>query len=117
MKLHYNSNKMTKQISLILEHLNKADDTKYVEETIDAIIESLYDFTSFVTNIDLYRTRSEFRISYDLKICKTGDSIWMLCKEFLSCIRETEQFIDVTIEETEDNETMLQYKLYTYKRK
>ena len=108
---------MTKKITLILENLNKAEDTTYVEETIDAIIESLYDFPSFVTNINLDKSRSKFHISFDLKICRTGDCIWMLCKEFLSCIRETEQLIDVTIEETEDNETMVQYKLYTYKRK
>lgn len=102
---------MTKKISLILEHLNKADDTKYVEETIDAIIESLYDFPSFVTNINLHRTRSEFRIIYDLKISKTGDCILMLCQEFLNTIIETEPNVKITMLQTEDKKTVIQYTI------
>lgn len=102
---------MTKKISLILEHLNKADDKQYVEETIDAIIESLYDFPSFVTNINLDRTRSEFRISFDLKICKTGDCILILCQEFLNTIIETEPNINITMLQTEDKQTIIQYTI------
>lgn len=108
---------MTKQIKVIIEHITRARDKKYVNQTIDNIIDSLYDFPYAVSNIGFTRDKDLFYIKFNLKVCKTGDMVWCLIHEFLSCIVQTENKVNITIDSIEEGEIGTTYKLYAYKSK
>lgn len=106
---------MTKQIKIIVDKIDKADDKKYVTEIIDSILEALYDFPNTVTQINLHRDDEVFYTTFKLKVSKLGDMIFVLMTEFLSCIVQTEPKVDVTIDAVEDDGNGITYRLYSFK--
>jgi hypothetical protein len=107
---------MTKHIRLRIERITKCKDKKYVDDVIDSIIDSLHDFPNTVEKIGLCRNKDMFIVKFDLKVSKLGDLVWMLVKEFMSTIYETEPLIELSISETEDKaQTGITYKFFTYK--
>ena len=108
---------MTKRISVMVENITKAEDQNFVYYTIDSIIDTLYDWEGVVTQIHFDRTPSSFAIFFHLKVCKDGDLLWVLLKEFLSTILETEENVDITIDEVEEDGNGMTIKLFKYKAK
>lgn len=108
---------MTKRIKVIIENINKAKDKRYVNDTIDAIVDSLHDFPNTISNIGLFRDKTTFYTTFNLKVSKLGDMCWVLINEWLSCIVQTEEKVDVTIDSVEEGEVGITYKLYAYKSK
>lgn len=106
---------MTKRIKLKVEKINNADDKKYVNETLDHIVDSLSDYPETVSDIGIIRDKDFFYIKFILKVSRIGDFVWVLCKEWLSCLRETESSLDISIDEVETNGTGITYKFYSYK--
>jgi len=105
---------MTKHIKIRIDRISKCKDKKYVHEIADSMIESLHDFPTTASKIGIFRDTDTFIVKFDLKISKTGDLLWILIKEFLSCIRQTEDEAELSISEIEDGETGVTYKLYNY---
>lgn len=104
-----------KKITFILDDLDKAADKQYVKDVIDSIIDSLYDFPSYVTNISLDKTNAHVYIKFDLGICHTGDMVWCLITTWLECIVQTEQKINVSIIVSEPDDIYdVEYKLLTH---
>jgi hypothetical protein len=108
---------MTKKIKVIIDNINRAKDRKYVNETIDAIVDSLHDFPNTISNIGLYRDKQTFYTTFNLKVSKIGDMAFVLIQEFLSCIKQTEQNVDITIDSVEDGNVGVTYKIYSYRAK
>lgn len=106
---------MTKQIKLIVENIYKSQDKRYVSDTLDAIVDSLTDFKQTVSNIGLHRDENTFYVKFKLKVNKMGDLVWILCKEFLSCIKQTEPKLDIQIDEVEEDGNGTTYKFYSYR--
>lgn len=108
---------MTKKIKVIIENIQRAKDKHYVNETIDAIVDSLHDFPNTISNIGLYRDKQTFYTTFNLKVSKIGDMCWCLIQEFLSTIVQTANKVDITIDSVEEGEVGITYKLYAYKSK
>lgn len=106
---------MTKHIKLIVDRITKAKDKKYVNDTIDSIIDSLHDFPSIVEHIGLSREKDIFYIKFDMKVSKTGDLVFVLVKEWLSTIYETEPKLSISINEIEeDSDRGITYRFFDY---
>ena len=105
---------MTKKIKVIIENIQRAKDKHYVNDTIDAIVDSLHDFPNTISNIGLYRDKQTFYTTFNLKVSKIGDMVFVLIQEFLSCIKQTEQNVDITIDSVEDGNVGVTYKIYSY---
>ena len=106
---------MDKRISVMVDNITKANDRPFVYSTIDNIIEGIYDFEGIATRIHLDRSASSFAIFFNLKICRDGDLLWVLIKEYLATLLETESKLDITIDEVEEDGTGTTIKLYKYK--
>ena len=106
---------MEKRVSLMIDNITKANDQNFVYYTIDNIIETLYDWEGTVTRVHFDRTPTSFAIFFYLKVCKNGDLLWVLLKEFLSTILETEENVDITIDEVEEDGNGMTIKLFKYK--
>ncbi len=105
---------MTKQITVTVTNISKTKDKKYIFETYENILNSILDFTSITSNVSFEKDKDYFKIDFMMKISKTGDILWILIKEFLSCIKETEDQVQITIDEVEQNGIGMTYKLYRY---
>ena len=108
---------MTKRIKVIIENIQRAKDKHYVNETIDAIVDSLHDFPNTISNIGLYRDKQTFYTTFNLKVSKIGDMAFVLIQEFLSTIVQTENKVDITIDSVEENNIGTTYKLFNYRAK
>lgn len=108
---------MTKQIKVIVDNIKKAHDRHYVNEICNNILDSLNDFPYTVSNIYFEKDKDIFYIKFDLKVCKIGDIVFCLIQELLSCIVQTEEKVNVTIDSVEEGEVGTTYKLYAYKSK
>ena len=106
---------MKKRINITADNISKAKDKQYVFYTYELMIKSLYDYQDIVTKIFFDKTCSSFTLSFTLKICKTGDMLWILMKEFLSTILETEDKVAISISEVyEGCKSGIIYKFYNY---
>lgn len=108
---------MTKKIKVIIENIQRAKDKHYVNDTIDAIVDSLHDFPNTISNIGLYRDKQTFYTTFNLKVSKIGDMAFVLIQEFLSTIVQTENKVDITIDSVEENNIGTTYKLFNYRAK
>ena len=108
---------MTKKITVMIDNITRADDPNSVYSTIDSIIEAIYDWEGIVTRVHFDRTPSSFAIFFNLKVCRDGDLFWILIKEYLSTILETEDHLDITIDEVEEDGNGMTIKLFKYKAK
>lgn len=108
---------MTKQIKIVIDNIKKTKDRNFVDEICNNILESLNDFPYTVSNIFFEKDKDMFYIRFNLKVCKIGDMVFCLIQEFLSCIIQTEEKINVTIDSVEEGEVGTTYKLYAYKSK
>ena len=108
---------MTKKIKVIVDNIQRAKDKHYVNETIDAIVDSLHDFPNTISNIGLYRDKQTFYTTFNLKVSKIGDMCWVLINEWVSCIAQTEKNVDITIDSVEDGNVGVTYKIYSYRAK
>jgi len=106
---------MDKTIRITIDNIKKAKDKKFVNETIDAIVDSLYDFSNVVSKIGLHREKEMFEINFILNVCKTGDLLQILIEQWLSCILQTEPKINVSIFSSEENDPYdIELKLLTH---
>ena len=106
---------MTKKITLIVDGIKKANDKPYIFDIYSTILTSLNDYFGTASNIFFDKTEDSFIIKFTLKVCRTGDMLWILFKELLQCIRESEDKVDISISEVEQNGLGTVYKLYKYK--
>lgn len=104
---------MVKEIEVKANNIRKAKDRKYVFETYENIIDSIYDFDC-ASDLSLEKTQDEFYIKFNLKVCKSGDLLWILIKEWLSTIKQTEEQVELEISEREQDGTGITYRLYKY---
>ena len=104
---------MSKEIEIKVTNIKKSKDKKYVFETFENIIESLYDY-SCASNLKFNKDDNSFNIEFVLQICKSGDMLWILIKEWLVTILESEQYVDVEIKEREQSGIGIVYKMYRY---
>lgn len=103
---------MIKRLTIKADNIIKCKDKKFVFYVYDQMIDSLFDFSNIISNLQFNKTDKEFTIKFDLKICHDGDILWILIKEWLSLIVETELTINVKIIETEDlNNFSIEYNL------
>lgn len=102
-----------KKITFILDDLDKAADKQYVKDVIDSIIDSLYDFPSYVTKVAIDRNKTNTNIMFNLAICRTGDVIFALLIEWASCITQTEDNIRISILIEEDDTKPIRCEIKT----
>lgn len=107
---------MEKRLMVEVSNIGLANDKKFVFETFDNIINSLLDYEGIATNISFNKSADSFDIRFNLKVCKTGDLIWVLIKEFLSCVNQTEENVSIIINEEEDSQYGTSYKFLRYKQ-
>ena len=107
--------KMTKRLTIIANDIDKAEDLDYVNDTYDAIISSLCDYADIVSNLFFEKNEKLFLIKCTIKVCKEGDLLRILIFEFLSCIRQTENKIGLSISEADEGcPTGVIYKFYNF---
>lgn len=104
---------MTKEIEINADNIRKAKDKKYVFETYESILESIFDFDC-VSDLAFGKDNNSFSIIFKLKVCKSGDLLWVLIKEYLSCIKQTEEQVELEISEREQDGIGVTYKLFKY---
>jgi len=104
---------MTKEIELKARNIKKAHDKKYCFETYESILSSIFDFDC-VSNLKFNKDQDGFNIRCTLKVCKSADMLWILIKEFMSCIKQTEEQVELEISEREQDGIGVTYKLYAY---
>ena len=93
----------------------KAKDTNFVNETLEAIVESLFDWPDTISNIIVDKNKEAFYVKFNLKCSKTGDLCWMLMKDWMSLIAETEEKLDISIDEAEQDGSRMIYKFIAYR--
>lgn len=104
---------MSKEIEIKVTNIRRSKDKKYIFETFENIIESLFDFDC-ASNLKFNKDDNSFNIDFMLKVCKSGDMLWILIKEWLVTILESEQYVDVEITEREQSGIGIVYKMYRY---
>lgn len=104
---------MTKEIEINADNIRKAKDKRYVFDTYENIIDSIFDFDC-VSNLTFEKDNNSFHIKFDLVVCKSGDLLWVLIKEFLSCIKQTEEQVQLQIDEVEPDGIGMTYRLLKY---
>lgn len=106
---------MTKKIRIVIDDVRKSEDANFVNETVNNIIESLYDHPKDVSKILIDKTRNSYIIEFQLRVSKTGDLIFILIKEWLALLLETEHNILISLTETEENADIgITYKFFIY---
>ena len=104
---------MTKDVEIKASNIKKARDKKYVFDTYENILDSIYDFNC-VSKLKFDKDTDSFHIEFDLKVCRGGDLLWILIKEYLITILETEANVDIEIMEREQKGIGVVYKMYRY---
>ena len=104
---------MTKDIEIKARNIKKAHDKKYCFETYESILSSIFDFDC-VSNLKFDKDPDGFNIRCTLKVSKSADMLWILIKEFMSCIKQTEEQVELEISEREQEGIGVTYKLYAY---
>ena len=104
---------MTKEIEINVKRIKKAHDKKYCFETYESILSSIFDFEC-VSNLKFDKDTDSFHIEFNMKVCRGGDLLWILIKEYLSTIIETESNVDIEITEREQKGIGVVYKMYRY---
>ena len=93
---------MTKTLNITCSNIQKCKDKKFIFEIYENIISSLFDYDC-ISNLYFNKTKESFAINFDMKVCKTADILWILVKEWLNCIAETENEAEISIIEFEDS--------------
>ena len=104
---------MTKELEINVKRIKKAHDKKYCFETYESILSSIFDFDC-VSNLKFDKDTDSFHIEFNMKVCRGGDLLWILIKEYLSTILETEANVDIEITEREQKGIGVVYKMYRY---
>ena len=104
---------MTKELEINVKRIKKAHDKKYCFETYESILSSIFDFDC-VSNLKFDKDTDSFHIGFNMKVCRGGDLLWILIKEYLSTILETEANVDIEITEREQKGIGVVYKMYRY---
>ena len=104
---------MTKEIEITVKRIKKAKDKTYVFYTYENIINSIFDYDC-VSKLKFDKDTDSFHIEFDLKVCRGGDLLWILIKEYLITILETEANVDIEIMEREQKGIGVAYKMYRY---
>ena len=104
---------MTKELEINVKRIKKAHDKKYCFETYESILSSIFDFDC-VSNLKFGKDTDSFHIEFNMKVCRGGDLLWILIKEYLSTIIETEANVDIEITEREQKGIGVVYKMYRY---
>lgn len=107
---------MTKDIEIKARNIKKARDKKYCFETYESILSSIFDFDC-VYNLKFDKDPDGFNIQCTLKVSKSADILWILIKEWLSTIIETEPNVGITITEIESESNFgVTYSFNLFKR-
>ena len=104
---------MNKEIEINVKRIKKAKDKTYVFYTYENIINSIFDYDC-VSKLKFDKDTDSFHIEFDLKVCRCGDLLWILIKEYLITILETEANVDIEIMEREQKGIGVVYKMYRY---
>lgn len=93
---------MIKRLTIKADNIIKCKDKNFVFYVYDQMIDSLFDFSNIISKLQFTKTDDQFIIQFNLKVCRDADLLWILIKEWLSLIVETELLINIKIIETED---------------
>lgn len=104
-------NKMTKRIKLEVSNIDKAQDKNFVFYIYESLLDNLLNDNKSVSKIYCLRESDNWKIEFDLKIGRHGDLTWVLMRENLYLIAETEPEVSVRIIDIEDEGTGVIYIL------
>ena len=107
---------MTKRIKLNVTNIEKAKDRNFVFYIYDSLLNSLLSNNDAVKHIYCLKEQNEWNIEFDLTIGKRGDFTWVLMRENLACIAETEPDVNITIYDIEDAGCGVVYKMYRHNK-
>ena len=108
------NNIMTKKLEISVRNINKANDKNFIFYIYESLLNNLFKENKSVRHIYCLREKDFWEIRFDLIVGKYGDLTWILCKENLNCIAETEDNIDITINEIEQFGSGTTYKMIKY---
>lgn len=108
---------MCKHIEIRVSNIKKANDRDFIFYIYESLLNSLFNENKAVKHIYCLRETDYWDINFDLTVGRLGDLTWILCKENLNCIAETEDNIDITINEIEEVGSGTTYKLVKYTNK
>lgn len=106
---------MDKQININVNSISKAKDKKYVFDIYDKMIDCILSNSKIISGLEFISTKTDFNIQFKCKVCIDGDFLWVMLKEYLSCIAETEPNIEIIIDDIEQTGEGVTYKMYKYR--
>lgn len=105
---------MTKEIHIVASNVSAAKDRKFCFDTYEKILDSVMNASKIVFNLSFDKTKDSFTINFGCKVCQEGDWLWILIKEYLSCIFETESKVSILIDEIEQDGNGVTYRMHKY---
>lgn len=108
---------MTRRLTICCDNINKASDKNFIFMTYDLMLEMLLDHDDTVSNIKFDKTNNSFFLMFTLKVSKKGDLIRILMQDYLSTILETEDKVNITLDDVEEGEKGVRYHIFAYKNK
>ena len=106
---------MVKRVELEVSNIQKANDRNFIFYIFESLLNSLLKDNKSVQHVGFEREKDYWSIKFDLNVGRFGDLTWILCKENLNCIAETEDNVDITINEIEELGSGTTYKLLRYR--
>lgn len=104
---------MQKRLELCADDINHARDKSFVNFVYESLIDIILS-NSESSDLDFCKNAKSFKISFNLRVSKEGDLLWMLCKEFMSLIKQTEEKVQLQINEIEEDGDGTTYKIFKY---
>lgn len=96
---------MTKRIKINVSDIDKAQDRNFVFYVYESLLNSLLNDNAAVSHIYCLKQQDKWDIEFDLLVGKKGDFTWVLMRENLACIAESEPDVKITIIDIEDSGT------------
>jgi len=106
---------MTKTFNIKANNIKKCHDKKFIHYIYDQIVDTIIEYSNVTKNKSFDSTNNTFYIHFDLKVSKDADFLFILIKEFLSLILETEENIELQIDEIEQTGLGTTYNIKKYK--
>lgn len=108
---------MTKKIKVTVSNIREAKDKNFVFYIYDSLLENLLnEGNTAVSHVSFEKDKNEWDIGFDLKVSKIGDLTWVLMRENLACIIETEPKVTIKIQDEESEGTGVMYIMQRYNK-
>lgn len=104
---------MYKELTIEANNIKKSRYKEFVFSSYENIIHSIFEYNC-VSKLKFEKEDESFRISFNMKISKEADLLWILIKDYLASIIETDDQVQLEITEIEQNGTTIVYRLYNH---